>query len=85
MKDLPIEFLVIALTTVIGLLYKLVLERAKKTEDTLAQLAHAVAELDKKFIGAATIEQLGRMGDRFDGRITSLAQDVAVMKAVASK
>jgi len=85
MKELPIEFLALALTTVIGLLYKLVLDRAKKTEETLEQLARAVADLDKKFIGAATVEQLGRMGDRFDGRITMLAQDVAVMKAVGKQ
>jgi len=33
----------------------------------------------------ATVEQLGRMGDRFDGRVTGLAQEVAIIKAVMAK
>lgn len=81
----PSEVLVGALTLVLGLLYKLVIDRAKKQDAALEKIQQALIELDKRFLSAASVEQLGRMGDRFDGRITALAQDVAVMKAVHGK
>lgn len=81
----PPEVLVTALTFAVGLLYKLVLDRAKKTEVKLDELAKAITELDKRFVSSASLEQLSRMGDRFDARVTGLAQDVAVMKAVADR
>ncbi len=81
----PPDVLVAVLTLALAALYKLVLDRARKTELKLEEISRLVADLDKRFISSATIEQLGRMGERFDGRITTLAQDIAVMKAVSGK
>jgi hypothetical protein len=78
----PVDVLVAALCVVIGLLYKLVLDRAKKTELAIDAMTKALHELDKRFVSAATLAQLGSMGDRLDGRITNIAQDLAVLKAV---
>ncbi len=79
-------------TLLAGLLYLLVkrevsrLERDKaKADVSLEKISSALIEIDKKFISTASLEQLGRMGDRFDGRVTALAQDVAVMKAVQDR
>ncbi len=81
----PPDILLGILALALGALYKLVLDRARKTEAKLEELARSIIELDKRFIASATIEQLGRLGDRFDSRITTIAQDVAVMKAVQGR
>lgn len=82
---LPAEFVQGALALVIGLLYKLVLDRAKRGEAKMDALAATVNDIDKRLVTLVTLDQLGRMGDRMDGRITTLAQDVAVMKAVVGR
>jgi hypothetical protein len=81
----PPDVLIGLLCLVIGLLYKLVLDRAKKTENTLDELKRAIVDLDKRFVSAATLQHLGSMGDRLDGRITNVAQEIAVLKAVVGE
>lgn len=85
----PTEVLVGSLTLAVGLLYRLWAKSQKdenasreKMDERLKAIEKAIVDLDKRQSAVATVEQLGRMGDRFDGRVTSLAQDVAVMKAV---
>lgn len=80
LASLPTEFLVATLTIALGALYKLVLDRAKKQEDKLEKIIEALVEQDKRFAATATLEQLGRMGDRFDARITSVERESAITK-----
>jgi len=56
-----------------GLLWRIFSARLEKMEKTLEMIKDRLP-------GFATVEQLGRMGDRMDGKITSIAQDQAVMK-----
>ncbi len=81
----PPEVLVSVLAIALGLLFKQQKSDAKETKESIKELTKAVVEMDKRFVSSATVEQLGRMGDRLDGRITTLAQDVAVMKAVGER
>lgn len=81
----PGQVLVGALAMAIGALYKLVLDRAKRTDDKLEKLVGSINALELKFAATASLEQLGRMGDRFDARYTALAQDLAVTKAVSER
>lgn len=78
----PPEILVGLLAIALGLILKQQKSDAKETKDSIKEMTKAIVELDKRVTASATVEQLGRMGDRFDARVTSLAQDVAVMKAV---
>lgn len=78
----PSDVLVGALTLVVGYLFKRILEDSKETKDALKSVTTELQAIRLQQTGYATKDELGRMGDRFDGRVTNLAQDVAVMKAV---
>ena len=81
----PAEVLVATLSLALGLLYKLVLDRAKKTESALEKLAVAIEAVRGEqqamrlaMTSSASVEQLGRLGDRLDSRITSAEAKLAV-------
>lgn len=81
----PPEVLVATLAGAIGLLYRVVIDRAKKTEATLEKITEAIRvvreeqhEMRLAMTSFASVEQLGRMGDRLDGRITSAESKIAV-------
>lgn len=81
----PPEVLVATLSLALGLLYKLVLDRAKKTEAALEKVAASIELVRGEqqamriaMTGFSSIEQLGRLGDRLDGRITSAEAKLAV-------
>lgn len=81
----PVDVLVGALTVVLGYIFKRVTDDNKKQTDAITKLAEEFQAMRLQQTNYATLEQLGRMGDRFDGRVTVLAQDVAVMKAVQER
>lgn len=81
----PPEVLVGALTAALGLLYKVVIDRAKKTELALEKITDAIRvvreeqhEMRLAMTSFASVEQLGRLGDRLDGRITTAEAKLAV-------
>lgn len=71
-----------------GLTWLLLRRIAVDAEKRLSNLEDAVKHVNETMIQVkmqlplyATLQQLGAMGDRLDGRITNLAQDIAVIKA----
>jgi len=74
-------------TVLAGLLYMLVkrevsrLEHDKvKAEVALEKISAQLVDLDKRLVDTATRPMLGSLGDRLDGRITNVAQELAVVK-----
>lgn len=46
----------------------------------LDDIKKTLTDMDKKSVMYVTLEQIGRLGDRLDGRITNVNQDIAVLK-----
>ncbi len=74
-------------TVLAGLLYLLVkreVSRLEKDKDEekleRKSIKDSLSNIEKWQVDAATRPMLGAMGDRLDGRITNIAQDLAVIK-----
>lgn len=78
----PSDVLVGALTLLLGAVFKVVIDSRKEARAEMAAIKQALIDMDKRHAALATVEMLGRMGDRFDGRIQSLERDQAVAKYV---
>lgn len=81
----PGDILAAILLAAIGYLFKRILDDNSKTSLAISRLAEEIQSLKISMTGFATIEQLGRMGDRFDSRTTELAKETAVIKAVMGR
>lgn len=75
---IPPDLLIAALTTVLGYLFKRILSDSKDTKEALATLALEQQTTRLAMKDFATLEQLGRWGDRVDGRITNAEAKIAV-------
>lgn len=54
----------------------------RETKEELKKIGATLIDMDKRSVSTASVEQLGRMGDRFDGRIVDIATKVAVLESV---
>lgn len=88
----PVDVLVGALTLVLGYIFKRVTDDNRKQTETIetlsvkiTKLADEMQQLRLQQTSFATVEQLGRFGDRFDNRMTNAMQDIAVLKATQER
>lgn len=56
-----------------------------KLDKLLEKIGERLTDLEKASMGYATVDQLGRLGDRIDGRTTNVAERVAVLEALGKR
>jgi len=56
-----------------------------KLDRILEKIGDRLTALERAQSNYATLEQLGRLGDRIDGRTTNVTERVAVLEALAKK
>ncbi len=57
----------------------------RKGDALLSKMIARIEALEKQSHTFATIEQLGRMGDRLDGRTTNNSERIAVLEALSKR
>lgn len=72
---MPPVVMALLLVSSLALLWRLFAKRLDKMEATLEMLKERLPLF-------ATTEQLGRLGDRMDGRVTNVTERVAVLEAL---
>lgn len=71
----PNSVMAACLLLAIAMLWRVFAKRLDKIEFTLEALRERIP-------GLATVEQLGRLGDRMDGRTTNATERIAVLEAL---
>lgn len=57
----------------------------RKADALLNRIITRIEALEKQSHSFATLEQLGRMGDRLDGRTTNNSERIAVLEALSKR
>lgn len=56
-----------------------------KLDKLLEKIVTRLESIESKLHGYATVEQLGRLGDRIDGRVTNISERVKVLEVLGRR
>lgn len=69
-------------SVLVGVLMALLAVAYSKLDKLLERIVSRLEAIERRMHDYATIEQLGRLGDRLDGRTTNNSERIAVLEAL---